>query len=352
MTNILSGLIMLVGAYGAASDTTLHVYEFDTEKGDVTCIQAIDGIANPSFLNVADNGNIVLTANENYGVGAAVSMLVRNSDGEYFVAASIPTDADGPCHIALSPSEDYVVTANYGAASISVIPVDLKHHAFGKAEVQNFSGNGPVEGRQAMSHPHFTSFSPDGKVMIVDDLGLDCLHVFPLDQSGTPQLEQMHDVAIEPGSGPRHIVFDHCGRFAYLINEISGTVTSLFYDGNNQTLIPQSTTFVDYSHGEGSGDIRLSPDDRFLYVSNRLKGDGIVTLEVNPSDGTLAPVAFTPTGRHPRNFNISPYGHWLIAACRDDNRLEIYRRDMSSGRLSLHNTISCPRPVCIEFQEN
>lgn len=351
MTSLVSSLIMLVGSYGTASDSTLHVYDFNPADGSATCIQAIDGTANPSFLISADSGNSFFTANENFGADASVTLFEKDCDGRFSAMTTAPTGADGPCHIAIAPNREYVVTANYGARSISVIPFYTDTKTFGEVSLKHFDGSGPVKGRQDSSHPHFTSFTPDGKLMIVDDLGTDRIHIFPLDNDGFPKLDRMQDVEIEAGSGPRHLVFSPDGRFAYLINEISGTISQLLYDKDNLTLIPVSTTFADYWHGEGSGDIRLSPDGRFLYVSNRLKGDGIVCFEINPDDGALSLASFTPTGKHPRNFNLTPDGHWLIAACRDDNRLEIYRRNPSTGTLTLRNTIPCPHPVCVEFMK-
>lgn len=353
MISAILGLIMLVGSYGAANDTTFHTYEFNTTTGRTTAHQSLAGMENPSFLTVADRGKTVLAVNENGLPTAGLTMMrrTRNDKLSYRPVTTVQTGGADPCHVVVAPNGKYAVTSNYSGGSISIIPFDGSKAFFGEPTIIQFSGSGPVAGRQNSPHAHFTSFTPDRKLMIVNDLGTDKLHIFPLDKKGFPIIEEMRDVDLEPGSGPRHLVYDRRGKNAYLINEIGGTVTHLRYDKKSKSLTPVSYTLADYEHAAGSADIHLSPDGRFLYVSNRLKGDGIAIFAVNRSDGSLTPAGFTSTGRHPRNFAITPDGRWLLAACRDDNRIDVFRRNPDDGSLTpTDHTINCPKPVCIIFR--
>ncbi len=347
------GLIILVGSYGSANDTTFHTYAFDPASGSATVRQSLARMDNPSFLAVADSGLTVLAVNENGGPGASVTMMRRTRDDKYAYrpVTTVQTGGTDPCHIVVAPNGRYAVASNYSGGSISIIPFDGSKATFGEPSIVEFTGCGPVTDRQSGPHAHFTSFTPDGRLMITNDLGSDKLHVFPLDKKGFPEIEDMYDIDIEPGSGPRHLVYDRSGKNVYLINEISGTVTHLRYDKNNYSLTPLSYTLADYEHAGGSADIHLSPDGRFLYVTNRLKGDGIAIFAVSPDDGSLSAAGSISTGRHPRNFAITPDGRWLLVACRDDNRIEVFSRNPYDGSLTpTDNAILCPKPVCIVFQ--
>ena len=346
------GLIMLVGSYGTPADTTFHVYRFDCQSGAAELRQALSGLSNPSYLTMTDNGETVITVNENPDATAAVTMLKKDkgSSGYRQVATQLTGGAD-PCHVVIAPNGKYIVTANYSGGSVTSIPFDSKTQTFGSATIMKFDGSGPIADRQQSPHPHFISFTPDNSAMVVDDLGSDCLHVLPLDSSGHPVFEDMTDVTLSPGAGPRHLVYDSSGRNAYLINEISGTVTHLVYNSADTTLTPIGDILADYYNAAGSADIHLSPDGRFLYVSNRLKGDGIMTFAVNENDGSLTSAGFTSTGKHPRNFAITPDGNWLLVACRDEDVIEVYSRNSEDGSLTLtDHSIRCPKPVCIIFQ--
>ena len=352
MLNSALGLVMLVGSYGSPTDTTFHAYKFDCETGTAELIQNLTGLSNPSYLILTPNDDFVITVNENSNRIDGVTMLKRDkASGDYDAVASRTTGDADPCHIAISPNGKYLVTANYSGGSISVVSFDLSDQKFGEASIMKFEGSGPLRVRQQTPHPHFRSFTPDSSAMIVNDLGTDRLHIFPLDSTGYPDFHAMTDVMLSPGSGPRHLVYDRSGKNAYLINEISGTVTHLRYNPAEKTLEPVSDILADYYNASGSSDIHLSPDGRFLYISNRLKGDGIMTFAVNEADGSLTSAGFTSTGKHPRNFAITPDGKWLLVACRDDNVIEVFSRNAEDGSLTkTARNISCPKPVCIIFQ--
>lgn len=349
ITGIL-GFILIAGSYGAENDTTIRTFNFNPETGTATPVTSLTGLTNPSFLAGTADGAVLLAANENDGPSAGLTVLRRTPDGGYERTGFQASDGNGPCHVAIAPNGRYAVTSNYTGGSISIFPFDAASPSLGAPQVIQFHGSGADKERQDQPHAHFTTFSPDGRLMITDDLGTDCLHTFPLDNAGFPIIESMSDVHIAAGAGPRHLTFAPDGSNAYLINELDGTVTHLEYDSTTATLTPKESILADFRHGHGSADIHLSPDGRFLYVSNRLKGDGIAIFAVDETTGTLSPAGFMPTGRHPRNFTISPDGKWILVAVRDDNRIEIYSRDNNTGTLSPRGAVEATRPVCLIWQ--
>ena len=157
----------------------------------------------------------------------------------------------------------------------------------------------------------------------------------------------MTDIKVEPGAGPRHTTFDPTGKHAYMLSEMSGKV--YVYDIAGDTLSLVQTVASDTVGAEGSADIHLSPDGRFLYSSNRLKADGIAIFAVDSATGRLQRAGYQPTGAHPRNFAITPNGRYLLVACRDANAIEIYELNADTGMLRLSGTIPASNPTCIQF---
>ena len=104
---------------------------------------------------------------------------------------------------------------------------------------------------------------------------------------------------------------------------------------------------ADRVDARGAADIHISPDGKFLYASLRLKNDGIAVFSI-ADDGTLTDVGYQTTGVHPRNFNITPDGRFVLVACRDENAIEVYRRDAKTGLLKDTGTrISLEKPVYV-----
>ena len=90
--------------------------------------------------------------------------------------------------------------------------------------------------RQEGPHAHAPRSRRTIVLLIVADLGLDQLLVYPFDAAkgtlgGDPQI-----VRAVPGAGPRHLVFDAAGRLLYVINELQSTVVTYSYDAANGTL--------------------------------------------------------------------------------------------------------------------
>ena len=347
-------LHMLVGSYGPADQEGIKVYKFNQATGEGQYVSGVKGISNPSYQTVSKDGKRVYSVGEDDGGTACANALTFDATtGTLTLINSQPTQGAAPCHIALSPEEDYVVTANYNGSNISLFPLDGKGR-LKPGQTIGFEGSGPDKERQAIPHLHFVYFTPDNHYLLANDLGTDRIHRFPLNTrqkgSNTPLVDRQRasDIRLTPGSGPRHAVFSADGRFAYLITELSGEVMAFTYDGDSLSLM--QTIQADTLDARGSADIHLSPDGRFLYASNRLKGDGLAIFRVNPEDGTLSKAGYQPTGIHPRNFVLTPNGQYLLVACRDTDEIQIFARDASTGLLTdTGRRIKTTKPVCLKF---
>lgn len=347
-------LYMLVGSYGPANQEGIKVYKFNQAIGEGQYVSGVKGISNPSYQTVSKDGKRVYSVGEdNGGTACANALTFDSATGTLTLINSQPTQGAAPCHIALSPEEDYVVTANYNGSNISLFPLDGEDR-LKPGQTIGFEGSGPDKERQAIPHLHFVYFTPDNRYLLANDLGTDRIHRFPLNTrqkgSDTPLVDGQHasDIRLTPGSGPRHAVFSADGRFAYLITELSGEVMAFTYDGDSLSLM--QTIQADTLDARGSADIHLSPDGRFLYASNRLKGDGLAIFRVNPEDGTLSKAGYQPTGIHPRNFVLTPNGQYLLVACRDTDEIQIFARDASTGLLTdTGRRIKTTKPVCLKF---
>lgn len=353
-TSVSDTLYMLVGSYGPADQEGIKVYKFNQAIGEGQYVSGVKGISNPSYQTVSKDGKRVYSVGEDDGGTASAHTLTFDAaTGTLTLINSQPTQGAAPCHIALSPEEDYVVTANYNGSNISLFPLDGKGR-LKPGQTIGFEGSGPDKERQAIPHLHFVYFTPDNHYLLANDLGTDRIHRFPLNTrqkgSNTPLVDRQRasDIRLTPGSGPRHAVFSADGRFAYLITELSGEVMAFTYDGDSLSLM--QTIQADTLDARGSADIHLSPDGRFLYASNRLKGDGLAIFRINTKDGTLSKAGYQPTGIHPRNFVLTPNGQYLLVACRDTDEIQIFARDASTGLLTdTGRRIKTTKPVCLKF---
>ena len=263
------------------------------------------------------------------------------------------TGGEDPCYIITNGNN--VITANYSGGSISVFPIAKDGSLLPASDIIKFEGSGTDKERQEKSHLHCVRITPDGKYMFADNLGTDQIHKFIINPDANAENKESFlkegspsAFKVKAGSGPRHLTFSPNGNYAYLINELSGTVIAFEYkDGDLKEI---QTIVADTVCAKGSGDIHISPDGKFLYASNRLKADGLAIFSIHPENGMLTKVGYQLTGIHPRNFIITPNGKYLLVACRDSNVIQVYERDTDTGLLTdIRKDIKVDKPVCIIF---
>ena len=341
-----STLTIMVGSYSNPGDTALRIYSLNIADNNAVEIAALP-VDNASYFTQSSDG-IIYAVTETDSVGSKITAIHINGSGsEPQIIGSRSVGSDSPCYITVSPDGRFIVTADYGGATASVFPITERGEIGELSQRIVFSGNGPVASRQEQSHPHCIAFTPDSRFMLVDDLGTDKIHMFPVDSVNLLNPDQMFDIDIKPGSGPRHIVFNKKGNLAYLINEISDSVTVLSYDG--MTLIPIQYIAANTVNARGAGDIHISPDGRHLYASLRLENEGIATFDIDSDTGLLSYKEHTPVPGHPRNFMITPDGSRMLVACRDTDEVRIYTIDADSGLLTdTGRSINVSKPVCVK----
>lgn len=351
-----SELWLLVGSYASPEEEGIQIYRFNQTTGEASYQSGLKGCSNPSYLTPSADGTRVYAVSEEEGLtAAAVALQLNPQEGVLTLLNSQLTQGGAPCFIALSPDEKHVVTANYMGGSISIFGLDESGKLLPHPQVIPFNGQGTNPERQEQPHLHQVNFTPDGQYLLANDLGTDRLYTFPLpNPTKSPSTDQFidegqrTDIPVAAETGPRHLCFHPNGKWAYLLGELSGQVTTFAYEAGRLTAL--QSVAADTVQAQGSADIHCSPDGRFVYASNRLKADGLAIFAVDAEQGTLTPVGYQPTGIHPRNFLLSPNGDFLLVACRDSHCIQIFHRHAKTGLLTdTGQRIETSRPVCLQW---
>lgn len=331
---------LLIGTYTAGSGSLgVYLYDFNLDSATATLLDTA-AAGNPSFV-IINGGKAYSVSEFSDGTQGVYSYnLGRESiDVECFRGGT----GEDPCNLCIAGN--YLLTADYTGGTLSAFPLEED------------GGTGPLAGRfdpRTLTpdapewHIHCASLSPDGKYVFVTDLGADALYRCRVED--LPQMEFSVTFRFQSGihPGPRHLTFSPDGRFAYLLGETGDLLTTFAYS-DGQLLHLQTIEAYD-GKGCGSADIHIGPDGRFLYTSHRLEKDGIAVFRIDSGSGLPVPQSYCPTGKHPRNFAITPDGKTLLCACRDSNRIEIYSIDTDSGALTFTGkVIEIPAPVCVRI---
>ena len=350
-------LMMYVGTYTEGGNSKgIYTYHFNQEYGIFELLSSATA-ANPSFVTLSPDGKRLYAVNEyNDGRQGAYSFDVSEDKAQLSHPVFLPTapkealpraGAD-PCHIV--SDDKYVITANYTGGDISVFSLDAAGRL--QTEVQHISFVEALHG--SASHIHCIIPTPERRYVLVTNLGKNCVYRFRYKaRKASKGVKVLSDMKVayrisDTIQGPRHLTFSKDGRFAYLINELGGECVVLSY--RKGKLKEVQRIMADEGGGRGSADIHISPDGRFLYTSHRLKKDGIAIFAIDPEKGTLSKIGYQLTGIHPRNFGITPNGKYLLVACRDYNKIQVFERNEATGELTeTAQAIEVDRPTCIVF---
>ncbi|PYS43289.1 MAG: 6-phosphogluconolactonase, partial [Acidobacteria bacterium] len=177
-------------------------------------------------------------------------------------------------------------------------------------DTKQYQGSSVNRERQEGPHAHCIMLDPTNRFAYSCDLGTDRIMIFRFDaRNGKLLPGEQPWVQVKPGSGPRHLAFDHSGRYVFVLNELHSTVTVFRRDpehGNLQELQTLTTLPRDFTGTNTGADIHLSPDGRFVYCSNR-GHDSIAIFRIDPRNGALTALGHESTrGLTPRNFAIDP----------------------------------------------
>ncbi|MDP5140916.1 MAG: lactonase family protein, partial [Spirosomaceae bacterium] len=217
-------------------------------------------------------------------------------------------------------------------------------------QVIQHAGSGPNKERQEKPHVHSVNISPNNNDVFVPDLGIDKVMAYRLNTE-TGELTAGNHQTVTAGSGPRHFTFHPNGKFAYVIQELTNTVTAFKYTDGKLTEIEEVTTLPKGFDGKSNcADIHISPDGKFLYGSNRFS-DTIVSYKIDEATGKLTMLGQTSVeGKTPRNFTISPTGKWVLVANQDSDNIVIFSRNTETGAIApTGKEIKVSMPVCLKW---
>jgi 6-phosphogluconolactonase len=336
---------------------SIHVYQLDTMSGKLSKIIALKDILSPSYLTLSPNGKYVFVCTESKtpNAGSVSSFEFKPENKTLTFINSQKSGGENPVYVTVHKNGKWLVNGNYTEGSISVYPIAENGNI--NPMVQNFQFmEGSVnQERQNRSHIHSAVFSPNFDYVFFPDLGADKIRCYKFENEKKEPLT----IAKSPftkttlGSGPRHFTFHPNQKFAYCIEELTGTVTVYKYaKGQLDSIQRINAHFDKYKTNFVSADIHISPDGRYLYASNRGDENNIAIFAIK-KDGKLKTIGYQSTlGEHPRIFAIDKTGKFLIAANLISGNVFVFKRNIKTGLLQkVGEELKIKDVSCVKIRE-
>ena len=375
-TMIAATVYCIVGCNtGSPDKDSLKVLECDTETGAAKIVQSVSGCEGTTYFQLSKDGktlySVVAEKGDNKSHGALVKFDVENHRiGKMTKLAELPCET--PCHVALSPDESVMSVAVYWSGIYGVMALDSRQLT--SAALPN-DAVGPRKDRQQKAFAHQTFYTPDGKLMGVCDLGCDRVNFYDYKKSGGLE-KPVITLKADPGDGPRHAIFSNDGKFLFVVNELSSTVTSYavakgtpnlvgasFQDARGRlgepslpftrigkwSMLPEGCTLKETETKAAA--IKLTADGKILMASNR--GHDSIAFFAVKEDGTLVQKNVAKlTGKFPRDFELMPGEKFMVVGHKMSNEIQVYAFDREKCELkAVGAPIPCWRPLCFKFEK-
>ena len=359
-----------IDVWVGTAKTGIYHLTLDVEQGKLTEPTLASETNGAGFLAMHPNGKVLYaTDRENDGSVTAFSIVNSLPAGDSSLRSakrvnhkklerrhSIPTGDGGAACVAVDKLGKVLMSAQYGGGSTTTYRLKEDGDLLARANnIEHGQGSGENAKRQATAHPHWVGTSPDNRFLLVPDLGTDQVFQYQLN-SETGDLLLKSKIPLPPGSGPRHMKFHPSGEYAFVLNELSLTISVFNYDQESgafheiQNIETLPLEFKD-RHLNSAAEIRVHPNGKFVYSSNR-GHDSISVFRFPPQKNKLEFVERESIrGAWPRNFNIDPSGKWLLAAGRHSNTLALFEINQDTGELTYaRQIVNLPGPICVLFQ--
>lgn len=347
--------IVFVSEFAAGDKGGIQAYTFDTTNGRLKPLHRTAGLEHPFFLALSPDKKFLYSIHakqfggkENEQV-AAYQVVGRT--GELKLLNRQSAEGTAACYLDVDRTGKMLLVANYASGSVAALPVKADGSLGEPASFHPHKGSSVNPQRQKEPHAHCIVVSPDNRYAFAADLGTDQILCYKLDPA-TAKLtpNKVPFAKSPPGAGPRHLTFHPNGKRVFVINELLNSVSVFDYDADAGTLTEKqtiSTLPADFKGTSYCADVKITPDGKFLYGTNR--GHDSIAAYTIGDDGRLSLVAIEPSrGKGPQNLAITPDGRWLLCANMPGNNLAVFGIDPVTGKLKpVGEPVTQPSPSCI-----
>ena len=357
--SVKAGMLVYCTSFPNGPGGAIHGFSLDADSGGLTAVHCTDDIENPFFLTLSPCGNVLYSVHApgTFSGPDFSQIAAYRLEGEDCIPRLITrqsTHGTGACYLSIAATGKTILAANYASGSVASFPLGDDGSPGAAVSVNKLAQSRIDAAPERQSHPHCIVPSADGRFVIVADLGLDRVQVCPFD-SAAHRLSPASNlgVTLQPGSGPRHLVFSRDSEHFYIVNELNSSITMVDFDEQTGVIRERHTysTLPDGFAGESAAaDIVLTADGRFMYVCNR--GHDSIAAYCTGDDGVPDCVDIASShGKSPYSLAISPCGSFLLSANSGSDCIVVFRIDSASGKLSMIGSpTAVPFPSCLAIR--
>ena len=308
-----------------ADSAEIHVLHLDADRAKLTPLQIVESGGTVMPMAISPDRHFLYAAlrSEPYAV---LAFAISPDDGRLAPIGSAPLPAS-MAYLSTDTSGRWLFAASYPSAMVSLGPIDADGVPQPAVRVLP---TGPKA--------HAVRTSADNHHVYAAVLGADQVLVWCFDAAtGALTPADPPAVAVRSGAGPRHPAFHPRLDVLFVLNELDASLDRFDVDRTSGAPVHRQSISAlppGFSGEPWAAELRLTPDGRFLYASER-RSSVVAGFAVDTHDGQLAPIGHWATQAQPRGMAVDASGGFLVVAGQLSHRVSLHRIDPASGVLDV-----------------
>jgi len=317
----------------------ISLFTLDVGSGKLEKVKSFSGVKSAKYLTLSSDQKVLYALDTEKVDGdkkyESVASFKRDlKTGNLTLINKQSTEGTAACYLSTTLDDKFLLVANYWSGNLVVLPINKDGSLNPVVSNIQHVGSGPNKERQEMAHAHYIHTTNNGKYVLAADLGTDKVMNYTLSKEGKLAANP-HQAFIKmpPGGGPRHLAFHPNGKFVYILNELTSTMSACTIDAETgiiKIIETHPMLPADFKEFNKSAAVRIHPNGKYLYASNR-GHDSITAFEVL-ANGNINRIQIMSIGIDwVRDFNIDSGGKFMIVGNLKLNQLRTLR--IKNGRL-------------------
>jgi 6-phosphogluconolactonase len=349
--------VVFVTSFGGGEQGAILAYHLEPATGTLKPLHRTGGVVYPYFIVISPDHKFLYSIHAKTFGGndpeQVAAYALDGRTGRMKLLNRQSTHGTASCYLDIDATGKTVIVANYTTGNVASLPVRNDGSLGEAVSIIQHTGSSVDPVRQKGPNAHCFVVSPDNRFAFAADLGIDQVRSYRLDAASAKLTQNQPPFVKTPaGAGPRHLTFHPNGKYVYVINELKNSVTMFDYATATGVMTERqtiSTLPADFQGTSHCADVKITPDGRFLYGTNR--GHNSIAAYGVAADGSLTLIEIRPSlGDGPQNLLIADHGKLLLCANMPGNNVAVFRIDATSGALaSVGDPVAIISPSCIRL---
>jgi 6-phosphogluconolactonase len=318
--------IAYVGSYTRGKSKGITV--FDVDEAFNFKKRFTYEINNPSYVQMSHDQKFLYTSCDE---GVAAFRILDNGGLTFLNKASV--NGLRPCYLSVDKKNQYLLAAGYHDGKMTVLKLNKDGSVSHVTDEVFMTGIGTEMGRHYMCHVNCAIFSPDERFVFSVDMGLDQVKIYEFDhKKGKLKLHGI--LRCEIDDGPKHMIFSNDGKYAYLTFENKNVVKQYAYDAENakftemQSLSTLPKSASDYSNAVT---LKITPDDKYLYVTNS-GNNSVAVYKIDEQTKEMSEICILPiSGEYPKDIVLMGDGQTFVCVNQISDSMTFFKMDYEKG---------------------